>query len=276
MKLKELAGGSRNMKIGVIGLGNMAGAMIGGLLAKGYAKAEEIWGSDADAATAKKRTKEFGIHIAKDNKETAAEADYLILAVKPQFAAGVIDEIRDAAKEGQVVISIMAGKSIAWIMEKFGREIKLVRCMPNTAALVGEAVTALSPSEKVGKEELDTVKGILESFGRAEVVPEHLMDSVVGVSGSAPAYVFMFIEAMADAAVEGGMPRQQAYTFAAQAVLGSAKLMLETGKHPGELKDMVCSPAGTTIAAVRVLEERGLRGAVIDAVGAAIQRSKEL
>lgn len=264
------------MKIGVIGLGNMAGAMIGGLLSKGYAKAGEICGSDADAKMAKKREEEFGIHIAKDNKETAAEADYLILAVKPQFAAGVIDEIRDAAKEGQVVISIMAGKSIAWIMEKFGREIKLVRCMPNTAALVGEAVTALSPSEKVGKEELDTVKGILESFGRAEVVPEHLMDSVVGVSGSAPAYVFMFIEAMADAAVEGGMPRQQAYTFAAQAVLGSAKLMLETGKHPGELKDMVCSPAGTTIAAVRVLEERGLRGAVMDAVSAAIQRSKEL
>lgn len=264
------------MKIGVIGLGNMAGAMIGGLLAKGFAKPEDICGSDANAAMAKKRAEEFGIRIAKDNKETAAEADYLILAVKPQFAAGVINEIRDVAKEGQVVISIMAGKSIAWITEAFGRKIKLVRCMPNTAALVGEAVTALSPDGNVGTEELDTVKRILESFGRAEVVPEHLMDSVVGVSGSAPAYVFMFIEAMADAAVEGGMPRQQAYTFAAQAVLGSAKLMLETGKHPGELKDMVCSPAGTTIAAVRVLEERGLRGAVMDAVAAAIQRSKEL
>ncbi|MDE6686749.1 MAG: pyrroline-5-carboxylate reductase, partial [Lachnospiraceae bacterium] len=167
-------------------------------------------------------------------------------------------------------------KSIGGITEKFGNKMKLVRCMPNTAAMVGAASTALSPNENVGKEELDTVKSILESFGRAEVVPEHLMDSVVGVSGSAPAYVFMMIESMADAAVEGGMPRQQAYTFAAQAVLGSAKLMLETGMHPGELKDMVCSPAGTTIAAVRVLEERGLRGAVIDAVGAAIQRSKEL
>lgn len=264
------------MKIGVIGLGNMAGAMIGGLLSKGYAKAEEICGSDANMEMAKKRAEEFGINITKNNEETAKEADYLILAIKPQFAADVIDEIKGTGKEGQVVISIMAGKSLAWLTEKFGHEMKLVRCMPNTAAMVGEAITALSPNENVGKEELDTVKNILESFGRAEVVPEHLMDSVVGVSGSAPAYVFMMIEAMADAAVEGGMPRQQAYTFAAQAVLGSAKLMLETGMHPGELKDMVCSPAGTTIAAVRVLEEQGLRGAVMDAVGAAIQRSKEL
>ncbi|MDE6529224.1 MAG: pyrroline-5-carboxylate reductase [Lachnospiraceae bacterium] len=264
------------MKIGVIGLGNMAGAMIGGLLEKGFAKPEEICGSDANAEMAKKRAEEFGIHITKNNKETAKEADYLILAVKPQFAVGVIDEIKDAGKEGQVVISIMAGKSLAWIAEKFGHEMKLVRCMPNTAAMVGEAITALSPNENVEKEELDIVKSILESFGKAEIVSEHLMDSVVGVSGSAPAYVFMMIESMADAAVEGGMPRQQAYTFAAQAVLGSAKLMLETGMHPGELKDMVCSPAGTTIAAVRVLEERGLRGAVMDAVGAAIQRSKEL
>lgn len=271
------------MKIGVIGLGNMAGAMIGGLLAKGYAQKDDIYGSDANAAMAKKRGEEFGIHIAKDNRETAKEADFLILAVKPQFAPDVINEIRDAGKEGQVVISIMAGKSIKWIAEHYGRleddgatvGMKLVRCMPNTAAMVGEAVTAYS-AKNLEKEEADTVKNILESFGRAEAVPEELMDSVVGVSGSAPAYVFMFIEAMADAAVEGGMPRQQAYTFAAQAVLGSAKLMLETGKHPGELKDLVCSPAGTTIAAVKVLEERGLRGAVMDAVAAAIQRSKEL
>lgn len=264
------------MKIGLIGLGNMAGAMIGGLLAKGYAKPEEICGSDANAAMAKKRAEEFGIHIAKDNRETAGQADYLILAVKPQFADDVIGEIRDAVKEGQVIISIMAGKSIEWMTEKFGQGKKLVRCMPNTAAMVGEAITAFSPNENVGKEELDAVKNILESFGKAEAVPERLMDSVVGVSGSAPAYVFMLIEAMADAAVEAGMPRQQAYTFAAQAVLGSAKLMLETGKHPGELKDMVCSPAGTTIAAVRVLEEQGLRGAVMDAVAAAVKRSKEL
>lgn len=264
------------MKIGVIGLGNMAGAMIGGLIAKGFVKAEEICGSDANQEMAKKRAKEFGICIATNNQETAKEADYLILAVKPQFASDVIAEIKDNCKAGQVVISIMAGKSIEWITTQFGHEIKLVRCMPNTAALVGEAITALSPSDNVGREELDTVKHIIESFGKAEVVPERLMDSVVGVSGSAPAYVFMMMEAMADAAVEGGMPRQQAYTFAAQAVLGSAKLMLETGKHPGELKDMVCSPAGTTIAAVRVLEEKGFRGAVIDAVEAAIKRSSEL
>ena len=148
--------------------------------------------------------------------------------------------------------------------------------MPNTAALVGAAITAVTPNSKVTEEELKVALQILESCGRASVVPEHLMDAVVGVSGSAPAYVFMFIEAMADAAVEEGMPRAQAYEFAAQAVYGSAKLMIDTGKHPGELKDMVCSPAGTTIAAVRVLEEAGFRGAVIDAVEAAAERNKEL
>lgn len=264
------------MKIGLIGLGNMAGAMIGGLIANGFVRAEDIYGSDANAELAEERAKVCRINITKSNIATAEIADYLILAVKPQFVGEVIDEIKDAGKEGQVVISIVAGKSIAWITKRFGHEIKLVRCMPNTAALVSEAMTAFSPNGNVSDEELKTVQQILESFGHAQVVPEHLMDSVVGVSGSAPAYVFMLIEAMADAAVEGGMPRQQAYTFAAQAVLGSAKLMLETGKHPGELKDMVCSPAGTTIAAVKALEQGCFRGTVMEAVKAAIERSKEL
>ena len=160
-----------------------------------------------------------------------------------------------------------------WIFQSCA---KCVRCMPNIAALVGEAITAATPNALVSDEEKETALSILRAFGRASVVSENLMDAVVGVSGSAPAYVFMFIEAMADAAVEEGMPRAQAYEFAAQAVYGSAKLMLDTGKHPGELKDMVCSPAGTTIAAVRVLEQEGFRGAVIDAVEAAAERSREL
>ncbi|MBR6257617.1 MAG: pyrroline-5-carboxylate reductase [Lachnospiraceae bacterium] len=264
------------MKIGFIGLGNMAGAMIGGLLKKGIVAPSDIYGADVNADMAKKRADEFKINAGTDNKEVVKNADYLVLAVKPQFAASAIEGFKDQLKADQVVISIMAGKTLAWLSEHLGSNIKCVRCMPNTAALVGEAITAATPNALVSDEEKETALSILRAFGRASVVSENLMDAVVGVSGSAPAYVFMFIEAMADAAVEEGMPRAQAYEFAAQAVYGSAKLMLDTGKHPGELKDMVCSPAGTTIAAVRVLEQEGFRGAVIDAVEAAAERSREL
>ena len=161
-------------------------------------------------------------------------------------------------------------------MDHFGKEMKLVRCMPNTPALVGEGCTGFCTYSMVTEEEQETARKILESFGKAYPVPENLMDTVVGVSGSSPAYVFMFIEAMADEAVAEGMPRALAYEFAAQAVLGSAKMVLETGKHPGELKDMVCSPAGTTIQAVKVLEEKGFRAAVMDAMEACIEKSRNL
>ncbi|MBR4208272.1 MAG: pyrroline-5-carboxylate reductase [Lachnospiraceae bacterium] len=263
------------MKTGFIGLGNMAGAMIGGLIKSGT-EAADICGSDVSGAMAKKRAEEFGIRTFTDNAETIKNADYLVMAVKPQYAGAVIQGIKDMVRDDQVIISIIAGKSLSWYKEQFGKEMKVVRCMPNTAALVGAAITGVTPGSLVTEEELDNALEIIRSFGKASVVPESLMDAVCGVSGSAPAYVFMFIEAMADAAVEEGMPRAQAYEFAANAVYGSAKLMIETGKHPGELKDMVCSPAGTTIAAVRVLEEAGFRGAVIDAVEAATERSKEL
>ena len=148
--------------------------------------------------------------------------------------------------------------------------------MPNTPAMVGEGMTAVCPNEHLTEDEIAYVKSLLESFSRAEIVPERLMDVVTAVSGSSPAYVFMLIEAMADAAVSGGMPRKQAYQFAAQAVLGSAKMVLDTGKHPGELKDMVCSPAGTTIDAVKVLENEGMRSAVINAVCACVEKSREM
>ena len=148
--------------------------------------------------------------------------------------------------------------------------------MPNTPAMVLEAMSALSPNEHVSKEELQSVVAIYESFGKAEVVPESLMDAVVGVSGSSPAYVYMFIEAMADAAVEDGMPRTQAYKFAAQSVYGAAKMVLETNTHPGVLKDAVCSPGGTTIAAVAKLEEKGLRDAVISAQRCCVAKSKDM
>lgn len=264
------------MKIGFIGLGNMASAIIGGILKKNLVAADEIIGSDKAQAACEKCSTEYGIRIAADNAETAKEADVLFLAVKPVFLPDVIAEMKDALKENTVVVSIVAGKSIAYIEEQFGRKIKLVRCMPNTPALVLEGCSAVVRGELVTAEEMDKVKELIASFGTVDEVEERLMDAVVGVSGSSPAYVFMFIEAMADEAVLAGMPRKQAYRMAAQAVLGSAKMVLETGMHPGELKDMVCSPGGTTIEAVKVLEEAGLRAAVMDAMDACIEKSKNL
>ena len=175
-----------------------------------------------------------------------------------------------------VVISIAAGQSIADIEGFFGKEIKLVRTMPNTPALVLEGATGMCFNELMQDEEKQMAINLFESFGIVEVVSENMIDTVIGVSGSSPAYVFMFIEAMADAAVADGMPRAMAYELAAQTVYGSAKMVLETGKHPGELKDMVCSPAGTTIEAVRVLEEKGLRSAVIEGQMACVKKAREL
>ena len=264
------------MKIGFIGLGNMASAMIGGILKKNLYSPEDLIGADKSEEAVKRAAETFHIHTTTDNIEVAEAADVLILAVKPQFFEGMIAEIKGAVGEDKLVISIAPGKAMEWLMDHFGKEMKLVRCMPNTPALVGEGCTGFCTYSMVTEEEQETARKILESFGKAYPVPENLMDTVVGVSGSSPAYVFMFIEAMADEAVEEGMPRALAYEFAAQAVLGSAKMVLETGKHPGELKDMVCSPAGTTIQAVKVLEEKGFRAAVMDAMEACIEKSRNL
>lgn len=263
------------MKLGFIGAGNMAQAIIGGVLKAGLLPKEEIMASDAMAETAEKVQEKFGIRTTTDNKEVA-KAQIIFLAIKPVFCEGAIKSIREEISGDQVIVSIVAGKTLDWLMKTFGGTKKIVRTMPNTPALVGEGITAVCPNEHVTEKELGSVCGILKSFGKAEVISEHLMDAVVAVSGSSPAYVFMMIEAMADAAVAEGMPRAQAYQFAAQSVLGSAKMVLETGKHPAELKDMVCSPAGTTIDAVKVLEEKGFRSALMDAMEACAKKSKLL
>ena len=211
-----------------------------------------------------------------DNKEVAEFADVLFLAVKPQYYAEVIDQIKDVVRDDTIVISIAPGKSLEWFDQAFGKQLKVIRTMPNTPAMVKEGMMGMCPNVLVTDEETALVKDICDGFSETEIITENLMDVVTAVSGSSPAYVFMFIEAMADAAVAGGMPRQQAYKFAAQAVLGSAKMVLETGKHPGELKDMVCSPAGTTIQAVRVLEEKGMRSAVIEAMMKCLDISRNM
>ena len=264
------------MKIGFIGLGNMATAMMGGIIKKGIVSKDEIYGADALETAVNKAKENLSIHAGTDNLAVVEAADILVLSVKPQFYPSVIAQIKDSIRETQIVVSIAPGKTISWLEEQFGKQLKLVRCMPNTPALVGEGCTGVCHNAQVTNEEMETVLTILRSFGVASLVPEHLMDVVVGVSGSSPAYVFMFIEAMADAAVADGMPRAQAYEFAAQAVYGSAKMVLETGKHPGELKDMVCSPAGTTIVAVKELEKNGFRSAVIEAQMACVEKSKSL
>ncbi|MCM1056881.1 MAG: pyrroline-5-carboxylate reductase [Firmicutes bacterium] len=265
------------MKIGFIGLGNMATAMIGGMLEKGLTEPQKVIGSSKTSATAEKIKERFNITTVLDNRKVAEEADVLFLAVKPLFFPEIIAEIRDHVRAETLIVSIAAGRSLSYIKEAFGRpELKIVRCMPNTPALVLEGCTGVCAGDEVSEEDVEKVVRLMEAFGKAYVVPERLMDAVVGVSGSSPAYVFLFIEAMGDAAVAAGMPRKQAYEFAAQSVLGSAKMVLETGMHPGELKDMVCSPGGTTIEAVKVLEERGFRGTVMDAVEACVARSRSL
>lgn len=264
------------MKVGFIGLGNMATAMIGGILQKGIVEAEDILGTNRTAAKAEAVGKQYGITICGTNCEAAAKADILVLAVKPQFYEEVIAEIRSQVKKECLIVSIAPGKSLKWLEEQLGEAAKVVRCMPNTPALVGEGCTGVCCNSRVSEQEQKKVLELLASFGVAELVPEKLMDAVIGVSGSAPAYVFMFLEAMADEAVAEGMPRAQAYRFAAQAVLGSAKMVLDTGRHPGELKDMVCSPGGTTIQAVRKLEEKGLRSAVMEAMQSCIDKARSM
>lgn len=265
-----------NKKIGFIGCGNMGGAMIQGIIDSGKCALEDLMAAEKSAKMREKKSAQYGIQIVADNQEVAKLADILFLAVKPQFYEEVISEIKDVIAEQTIVVSIAPGKTLSYLEEKFGRKLKFVRAMPNTPAMVKEGMMGICKSDMVTEEEIAQIKDICEGFSKTELVPEHLMDVVTAVSGSSPAYVFLFIEAMADAAVAGGMPRKQAYTFAAQAVLGSAKMVLETGMHPGELKDMVCSPAGTTIQAVRVLEEKGMRSAVFEAMEKCLDISRNM
>ena len=259
------------MKLGFIGCGNMANAMIAGIIGNGICKAEEIIGTAKSEESRVRVNKEFGIYMTEDNKEAAEKADVIVLSVKPQFYEEVICEIKDVMKDNQIVVTIAPGKTLAWLEEKFGKPVKLVRTMPNTPAMVQEGMTGVCKNTYVTESEMEHVCDILRGFGEVEIIPERLIDAVVTVSGSSPAYVFMMIEAMAE-----GMPRKQAYKFAAKAVMGSAKMVLETGKHPGELKDMVCSPAGTTIEAVKVLEAAGFRSALMEAMEVCAEKSRNM
>ena len=262
--------------LGIIGCGNMGQAILSGILKKGLYAPSDVIVSHLEEAALKDLHERLGVQTTTDNRQVAEAADVLLISLKPYQFDGVIPDISDAVDDDTLVISIAAGMTMDAIIELFGRAIHLVRTMPNTPALVGAGATGMCFSEIVTEEEKKKAIDIFESFGIVSVVPESMIDTIIGISGSSPAYVFMFIEAMADAAVADGMARADAYRMAAQSVFGSAKMVLETGKHPGELKDMVCSPAGTTIEAVRVLEEKGFRSAVIEGQMACVRKAREM
>ena len=255
------------MKIGFIGGGNMAGAIAGGVIASGLCQKREVCVCDKNPAALEKYDRE--INTSTDNRD-AFYGDYIILAVKPFILPQVLDEIAGFDRkeiESKVFVSIVAGVPVDAIKQVLGKTAKVVRVMPNTPALVLEGMTVVARCENnVSEAEFSAVVDIFNSVGKTEVMPEEMINTVTGVSGSSPAYVYMLIEAMADAGVRDGLSRDAAYRLAAQSVLGSAKMVLQSGKHPGELKDMVCSPKGTTIEAVAELEKRGFRAAVMEAI----------
>ena len=250
--------------IGFIGMGNMGYAMLKGALA--VFEPEQIVFTCPDKSKCEEISKKTGVHFVESNVECANNAKYIVLAVKPQVYDIVLKNIHDVVTDEHVIISIAPGITIESLKTTLGPSRRIVRAMPNTPALVGEGMTGISYEPKdFSFEEKDLIHKFFTSFGRVEVVCENLMSAVVCASGSSPAYVYMFIEALADSVVQYGIPRKQAYEMVAQTVLGSAKMVLETGEHPGKLKDNVCSPGGTTIKAVAALEENGLRNALIKA-----------
>lgn len=263
-------------KIGFIGCGNMGQAILEGMIASGQVLPGNIWVYTPSADKVAAIREKFGVNAAESAQQVAQVADIVFGAVKPNIMLKVMSEVNSSLNKETVVISIAAGITLDTLATVLGHDRKIIRAMPNTPALVNAGMTSVTPNALVTPEDISDAVNIFRTFGQAEVVSESLINAVVGVSGSAPAYVFMFIEAMADAAVLGGMPRQQAYRFAAQTLIGSAKMVLETDTHPGALKDKVCSPGGTTIEAVRVLEEKGFRSAVIEAMVKCMAKSEQL
>lgn len=263
-------------RLGIIGCGNMGRAILSGVLKAGLLPANQIFIHDKDAAKMREFKENLGVRISESNESLVETSQVVILAVKPNIYGLVLEEIKSDLRPDQILVTIAAGINISFVERIVGKDKRIIRTMPNTPALVGEGMTAVCPGGAADEGDLENVLGIFRSIGKAEIVKESLIDAVIGVSGSSPAYAYMFIEALADGAVLGGMPREQAYRFAAQAVLGSAKMVLESGKHPGELKDMVCSPGGTTIEAVHTLEDKGFRGIVMSAVKDCMKKSRKM
>lgn len=264
------------MKIGFIGCGNMAQAMIGGIVSSEFVSPSYVFVSNPMMEQLETVRNTYGVAVTRDNKAVAEWADFLILAVKPNMIQSILMEIRGFIEpQRTTLISIAAGVSLGQLMDLLNKlDVKVIRAMPNTPALAGEGMTALVGNQNVTGEVLDQAAALFRSFGKTILLDESLFHGVTAVSGSSPALIYVLIEAMADAAVKQGILREDAYLLAAQSVLGSAKMVLETNLHPGTLKDRVCSPGGTTIEMVETLEQTGFRSSVMAAVSAAAEKSK--
>jgi pyrroline-5-carboxylate reductase len=266
----------KGKRVGFVGAGNMGEALIKGLLQAGLVPADAIAAADPRGERLDQLARQYGIRAAADNGTLVRQSDVVILAVKPQIIGPVLREVASAVDERKLVISLAAGVPTRSLREHLPRAERLIRVMPNTPALVLEGATAIARADGLREGDLDTAQELFGAVGRVVVLEEDAMDAVTGLSGSGPAYVAIVIESLADGGVKMGLDRTTAMTLAAQTVLGSAKLILETGAHPGQLKDMVASPGGTTIAGIAALEEGGVRRTFISAVERATQRSREL
>ena len=266
----------KGKKVGFLGAGNMGEAMIRGLLKAGIVPAEDIFATDVRLDRLQQLGKLYGIHTLSDNSLLVKRVDVVILAVKPQIIHPVLKEVGPAVTPKKLVISMAAGVPTAALRADLPRGVRLIRVMPNTPALVLEGMTAVAKADGLQKGDLETAEEIFGAVGKVVVLEEEALDAVTGLSGSGPAYVALMIEALADGGVKVGLDRLTAMTLAAQTVLGSAKLLIETGAHPGQLKDMVTSPGGTAIAGIAALEEGGVRRTLISAVERATLRSREL
>ena len=263
-------------RISIIGAGNMAEALVAGMVKAGVAKPEQLYATDILPERCTYLQSRYGIKTGTDNREVAVWGDVLILAVEPQIIDDVIELTARSIKKDALIVSVAAGFPISNLAQHLPPGARIIRAMPNTPTSVGVGVTALALGQGVTKEDRETAEAIFGSVGTVVTIEERLMDAVTGLSGSGPAYAYLIIEALADGGVKVGLPRQTAELLAAQTVLGAARMVVESGDHPAVLKDRVASPSGTTIAGLHKLEESRLRATLINAVEAATKRSKEL
>ncbi|MHB8158885.1 MAG: pyrroline-5-carboxylate reductase [Desulfocucumaceae bacterium] len=266
----------RGLKIGFLGGGAMAGAIIAGLVESGAVAASEMFVSDVSRERLEHLKSSVNINALQNNMDVITVSDIVILALKPGVVLPVIRQVAGGLRPGQTIISIAAGVSTGVLENAVGKEVAVIRVMPNTPALVGEAASAVSAGSGAGRVDLERALAIFNAIGRAVEVHESLMDAVTGLSGSGPAYMFVIMEALADAGVRMGLPRDVASVLGAQTMLGAARMVLESGRHPGQLKDMVTTPGGTTIEGLYSLERDGLRGSLMRAVEAAAGKSREI
>jgi pyrroline-5-carboxylate reductase len=264
-------------KICILGTGNMGQALVSGLVGSGSSKPQDIICTDIREVKLKAIEKQYGVQISTSNLEAVSQADIIIYAVKPQIMATVLNETSEKLDMSKLIISIAAGVPMEAIESCLNKELRLIRVMPNIAAAVKEAATAIAAGRHASKEDVQLAMEIFDSIGKSVFIQEnYLMDAITGLSGSGPAYIFLIVEAMADAGVKVGLSRQEALFLSAQTVLGAAKMLIETQEHPGQLRDRVTSPGGTAIAGLATLEEGGLRTTLIHAVEVATHRSREL